>query len=281
MSSSTTTSLRPLCSAAQPDSGSRAESWPPVEGLLLTLSHLDPDDPARERLRDRIICLCLPAARREAARYRRTAEFQEDLVQVAAMALILAVDRYKVAQKIPFKYFAVPTIRGEIKRHFRDKCWSVRVGRRTQELYQELTKAEPDVAQRLGRTPTTGDLAEALGRSQEDVRTARAGEAAFTSWSLNWPEFGDGESCELHEMIGSPDRDIERVPDRDALRRAWPTLPERMRLILSLRFNEDLSQSQIADKLGISQMHVSRLIAKSIKMLRRHMTGADSALAQG
>jgi RNA polymerase sigma-B factor len=255
------------------------EVWPAVEGLFATLSHLDPDDPARGRLRDRIICLCLPAARREAARYRRTGEAQEDLVQVASLALILAVDRYDTRHGIPFKHFAVPTILGEIKRHFRDKCWSVRVGRRTQELYQELTKAEPEVAQRLGRTPTIPDLAEALDLTEDDVRAARVGEAAYTSWSLNWPEFGNGESCELHELIGSPDRDLERIPDRDALHRAWPTLPERMRLILSLRFNEDLSQSQIADKLGISQMHVSRLIAKSITMLRRHMT-AESALAK-
>jgi RNA polymerase sigma-B factor len=257
------------------------EAWPAVEGLFATLSRLDPDDPARGRLRDHIIGLCLPGARREAARYRRTSEPLEDLVQVASLALILAVDRYDVRQGTPFKHFAVPTILGEIKRHFRDKSWSVRVGRRTQELYQELTTAEPEVAQRLGRTPTIRDLAEALGLSEDDVRAARAGEAAYTSWSLNWPELGTGDSSELHERLGSPDRDIERIPDRDALHRAWPTLPERMRLILSLRFNEDLSQSQIADKLGISQMHVSRLIARSIAMLRRHMTGAESALAKG
>jgi RNA polymerase sigma-B factor len=159
------------------------EVWPAVEGLFATLSQLDPDDPARGRLRDRIIRLCLPAARREAGRYRRTGEAQEDLVQVASLALVLAVDRYDARHGIPFKHFAVPTILGEIKRHFRDKCWSVRVGRRTQELYQELTKAEPEVAQRLGRTPTIADLAEALDLTEDDVRAARAGEAASETGS--------------------------------------------------------------------------------------------------
>jgi RNA polymerase sigma-B factor len=261
---------------AQPDLDvevhpSAQEAWPAVDPLLQRLSGLGRHDPQRGRLRDQIICRCAPAARREAARYRRTGEAQEDLVQVALLGLVLAVDRYDPARGIPFKHFAVPTIAGELKRHFRDKCWSVRVGRRVQELYQEVRKAEPELAQRLGRTPTTRDLADALAISEEDVLAARAGEAAYATRSLNWPAFGDADSCELHELIGGPDRDLEKLPDHDALRRAWQLLPERLRVILSLRFDDDLSQTQIADKLGISQMHVSRLINRSLTLLRKHM----------
>jgi RNA polymerase sigma-B factor len=248
-----------------------------VEPLLETLSGLRRHDPRRGRLRDQIICQCVPAARREAVRFRRTGEAQEDLVQVALLGLVLAVDRYDPGRGIPFKHFAVPTIAGELKRHFRDKCWSVRVGRRVQELYQEVRKAEPELAQRLGRTPTTHDLADALAMPEQDVLTARAGEAAYATRSLNWPAYGDGDSCELHELIGGPDRELEKLPDHDALRRAWPLLPRRLRVILSLRFDDDLSQSQIADKLGISQMHVSRLITRSLCLLRKHMMADQPA----
>jgi RNA polymerase sigma-B factor len=274
------TNTRPISVCPQPDlevdghsqgSSSLDGAWPAVDPLLLTLSGLRRHDPRRGRLRDQIICQCVPAARREAARYRRSGEASEDLRQVALLGLVLAVDRYDPGRGIPFKHFAVPTIVGELKRYFRDKCWSVRVGRRVQELYQEVRRAEPELAQRLGRTPTTHDLAHALALSEADVLAARAGEAAYATRSLNWPAFGDEDSCELHGLIGAPDRDLERLPDRDALRRAWPLLPERLRLILSLRYDDDLSQTQIADKLGISQMHLSRLITRSLGLLRQHM----------
>jgi RNA polymerase sigma-B factor len=250
----------------------RADGWPAADTLLAALAALRPTDPERARLRCTIISQCAQAARREATRYRNTGEPMDDLVQVATVGLILAVDRFDPARGIPFKHFALPTITGELKRHFRDKGWGVKVSRRVQELYQEVRRAEPELAQRLGRQPTTPDLAEHLGLSEDDVRAARQGEAVHTTRSLNWPAYGDEDMAELGERIGGLDPAIEAVADRDALHRAWPLLPKRLRNILTLRFVDELSQSQIADKMGVSQMHVSRLITRSLTLLRRYMT---------
>jgi RNA polymerase sigma-B factor len=228
-------------------------------------------DPKRVGLRHQVICQCAPEARREAGRYRHTGEALEDLVQVATLGLILAVDRYDPGRGVAFKHFAVPTITGELKRHFRDKTWGVRVSRRIQELYQEVRRAEPLLAQQLGRIPDTADLAATLQLSEEDIRAARAGEAAYSTRSLNYPVFGDENADEVGERLGAPDQAIEFVAEHDALQRAWPLLPERLRTILVLRYVDELSQNQIADKLGMSQMHVSRLITRSLATLRRHI----------
>jgi len=238
------------------------------------------DDPTRVGLRDQVICQCAPEARREARRYRNTGEALEDLTQVAVLGLILAVDRYDPARGVAFKHFAIPTITGELKRHFRDRTWGVRVTRRVQELYREVRRAEPLLAQELGRTPSTTDLAASLSLSEEDVRLGRAGEAAYTTRSLNYPAFGEDGADEVGDRLGGPDLAIDFVADHDALQRAWPLLPERLRNILVLRFVDELPQRQIADKMGISQMHVSRLITRALTTLRRHMT-ADPACPAG
>lgn len=246
--------------------------WLAADPMLARMAKLRAKDPMRVELRDQVICQCAQEARREAGRYRNTGEPFDDLVQVATLGLILAVDRYDPRRGIPFKHFALPTIVGELKRHFRDKGWGIKVTRRVQELYQEVRRAEPLLAQRLGRTPTAGDLAEHLGLSEEDIEAARGGEAAYTTRSLNYPAFGDDpDGGELGERMGALDRDLEAVADHDALVRAWPLLPDRLRVILALRFVDELSQSQIADKMGISQMHVSRLITRSLTLLRHHM----------
>lgn len=246
--------------------------WPVLDSLLGELATLAPDDPARSRLREFIICRCVRAARREALQYRNTGESVDDLVQVATLGLILAVDRYDPGRGVPFRHFAVPTIAGELKRHFRDKRWAVKVSRRMQELYQEVRSAEPVLAQRLQRLPSTADLAEHLRISEEDVRRARETAALHSVHSLNWPGYGDDEDAEVGEAIGLPDKEIEAVADRDALRRAWVRLPESLRTMLTLRFVEELSQRQIADKLGVSQMHVSRQLTRGFALLRRLMT---------
>lgn len=251
------------------------DAWAAADPLLARMHRLRRTDPMRVRLRHQVICECAPEARREAGRYRHTGEALEDLVQVATLGLILAVDRYDPQRGVAFKHFALPTITGELKRHFRDRTWGVRVSRRVQELYQEVRRAEPLLAQQLGRIPRTADLAASLKLSEEDIRAARAGEAAYSTRSLNYPVFGDEHTDEVGERMGRPDRAIEFVADHDALRRAWPLLPQRMRTILVLRFVDELSQSQIADKLEISQMHVSRLITRALGSLRRHIM-ADS-----
>jgi RNA polymerase sigma-B factor len=234
----------------------------------------------RQRLRDAIICECTPMARREAQRYRHTGEPMEDLAQVAVVGLILSVDRFDPGRRIPFKHFALPTICGELKRHFRDKGWSVKVSRRVQELYLQVNQAEPLLAQRLGRMPTTKDLARHLRLPEQDVVAARNGEAAYAARSLNWPLHGDDHGADLASTLGEVDRSLEAIADRAALRRAAAVLTPRLASILEMRFVDELSQAQIADKLGISQMHVSRLLHRSLTMLRRHMTAErPSALA--
>jgi RNA polymerase sigma-B factor len=232
---------------------------------------LDRDDPRRARMRADLITRCAPIAHHEAARYRHGGESVEDLNQVALLGLILAVDRFDASRNIGFRHFAIPTITGELKRHFRDRSWSMRVSRRMQELSIEVRGREPELAQRLGRMPTTADLAEELDLSEEDVVQGREAISVHTAQSLNIPMFHDGRPRDVSDTVGYPDAAIEAVADHDALHRALRQLPQRLRNVLALRFADELTQTQIADKLGISQMHVSRLIARSLRLLRRHM----------
>jgi RNA polymerase sigma-B factor len=238
---------------------------------LIRLAAMSRDDPARDQLREQIICQCMPAVRRAAGRYRHTGESMEDLAQVAILGLIHAVDRFDPARGIPFRHFAMPTIAGELKRHFRDKGWSVRVSRRVQELHQEVSQAEPELAQRLCRTPTVSDLAKHLKLSEKDILAAQGGAAAYTARSLNWRVHGDDDATELGDLLGIEDRDLEGVADRESLRQALRVLPDRLRVLLSLRYVDNLTQAQIADKVGVSQMHVSRLINRALTTLRRQM----------
>jgi RNA polymerase sigma-B factor len=253
----------------------RGSTEVPVDRLTLAEQSLQElpllPQPAREQRRAEIIQLCAAWARREAARYRHSGEPLDDLAQVALVGLILAVDRYDPNRRVPFRHFAQPTVTGEIKRYFRDRGWSMRVSRRVQELYQAVRRTEPELTQRLGRVPTDHDLATHLRLSDEDIGEARNGEMVYRAKSLNRPAAEDSDG-ELGDLLGGPDPMIDMVADMDALRRALPTLPERMRLILSLRYQDDLTQCQIADKLCISQMHVSRLISRALRLLREHMT---------
>ena len=240
----------------------------PVEPALSLMARLAPENPERRRIREQIIKECLPMARREAARYRHSGESMEDLVQVATLGLIQAVDRYEPDRGVPFRHFAAPTISGELKRHFRDKGWSVRVSRRVQELHQVISRAEPTLAQELRRTPTVADLAGHLQLSQADVRAGLYGAAAYRARSLNY-RVGEDDVTELGDLLGGDDRDLEAVADIEALRTSLLLLPPRLRHVLGLRFEQNLTQVQIAQQIGVSQMHVSRLIGRALLMLRR------------
>jgi len=262
---------------AEPDGSDPLQA---VDPLLVRLAAMADDDEGRAALRDEIICRCIPAAHKEAVRYRRTGESMDDLTQVAVVGLIFAVDRFDPGREIPFRHFALPTISGELKRHFRDKGWGIKVSRRMQELYQEVRQTEPDLAQRLGRTPTDEDLAGDLHLSTSDIAAAREGEAMYTARSLNWPIYDDDNAAELGDLLGGPDPDIDQVTNRDALHRAIDTLPPRLATILHLRFVEELTQLQIAQRMGVSQMHVSRLISKSLTLLRQHMVTEEPVTAQ-
>jgi RNA polymerase sigma-B factor len=238
-----------------------------AEEALQRLCDAAPDDPERPRLRDETIAAYTPVARRAAVKFQRRGEDLEDLVQVALIGLIKSVDRYDPERGVQFVHYAIPTMIGELKRHFRDRAWTVRVNRGMQELHLRIIKAVPDLSQRLQRTPTTADIAGFLQVEEEEVRQGMRCAGAYSTRSLNDLVPG-GNDIELSEMMGEQDRELELVPDRLALREVVSRLPEREQEILRLRFMDNLTQAEIANKIGVSQMHVSRLLTRAFEELR-------------
>lgn len=210
-----------------------------------------------------------------AAKFADRGEPLEDLVQVAQVGLINAVDRYDPSRGIEFSTFATPTIVGEIRRHFRDKLWSVHVPRRLRELNRALMQSVDTLSQRLGRSPTITELAEESGVPFDVVLEALEAGRAYTPASLDAErsEEEDGRAGALAEALGSEDPDIERLEDRTTIEWALGRLSDREREIVTLRFSEQLSQSEIARRLGVSQMHVSRLQRAAIDRLRGLICG--------
>jgi RNA polymerase sigma-B factor len=211
----------------------------------------------------------MPLARQLASRYRHAGEPLEDLVQVACVGLIKAVDRYDRERGSGFTRYAVPTMLGELKRHFRDKGWSVHVPRATQELVLKVGEALGDLPSRLGRSPTARDIAAAVNAPVEDVLEAMEAATAYEAVSLDAPRPGanDEESWTLADSLAEEEQGYELVEIGETLRGTLEALPARERLILRLRFEEDLTQAEIAEKIGVSQMHVSRLLRRSLDRL--------------
>jgi RNA polymerase sigma-B factor len=218
---------------------------------------------ARERLVERF----LPLARQLARRYGSAGEQLDDLIQVASLGLVKAVDRYELDRGTAFSSFAVPTILGEIKRHFRDTGWTVRVPRALQERRMQINRAIPALTGRLGRQPTTAEIAEHIEASVEEVLEALEAAVAYEPVSLDTSAL-DEEDETWGQSVGTEDPAYEVVEYGATLAPAMKMLPDRERLILHMRFVEDMTQSQIAEKVGISQMHVSRLIRKAIEAMR-------------
>jgi RNA polymerase sigma-B factor len=238
------------------------------EAMLARLSRLDPDTDGFVRLRAKIIEDLLPLATHLAGRFRNRGEPFDDLVQVANLALIKAVDGFDPDRGVSFSSYAVPFIAGELKRHFRDKTWHVRVPRRLQELSLQINRATDELTQRLGRSPTVSDLAEHLEIGEEEAIEALEAAGAYHSLSLDAPAGGEDGASTLVDLIGTEDSDLEGVDARVALPPLLATLPAREQRILAMRFFGNMTQSQIATELGISQMHVSRLITKALSTLR-------------
>lgn len=230
---------------------------------LRELVALPGDDPRRPALRERVVEAHLPLVRFLAARYRHLGEPLEDLVQVGTIGLIHAVDRYDASRGTELASFATPTILGEIKRYFRDRTWTVRVPRRLQELQQRLTNARAELTQQLGRSPTVGEIAAHLGIEPEDALEALEAQQAHNAVSF------DGTGEVVSSTVGTEDTALEDVVDRESLRPLLHRLPVREKRMLVLRFFRGLSQSEIAEELGISQMHVSRLLTRTVEDLRR------------
>lgn len=231
-----------------------------------------------EQARDELIRRYLPLARKLAGRYSRSSEPYEDLVQVASLGLIKAVERFDPGHGAAFTSFAVPTILGELKRHFRDTCWTVQVDRRTQELARAVLGAQRAI-QAAGRAATVHDIAQLLECGAEEVLEGLQASLAYTPLSLDAPagpsEAGE-EPASLSSTVGKPDGELDRVDDRATLDAAVQHLPKIERRILLLRYGEDLSQREIADRVGISQMHVSRLLRRSLGRLREQLGPAPS-----
>jgi RNA polymerase sigma-B factor len=220
-------------------------------------------DPA---LREQLVARHLGLAEYLARRFANRGEPLEDLVQVASLGLINAVDRFDPERGAEFSTYATHTIVGELKRHFRDKGWAIRAPRRMQELYLRLGKAVAALSQELGRSPTIAELASELRASEEEVLEALEAGQAYRSASLDAAVNEEGDA--LAKRLGEEDQSLEEAESRAMLSPLLAQLPPRERLILELRFFEGLTQSEIAARLGISQMHVSRLLARSVAQLR-------------
>jgi len=240
--------------------------------LFERLSALPVDNPERLRIRGELVELHLPLVEYLARRFRNRGEWLDDLTQVATIGLIKSIDRFDLERGVEFSTYATPTIVGEIKRHFRDKGWAVRVPRRLQELKLALTKAIGDLAQRLGRAPTVAELAAHLQMSEEDVLEGLESANAYSTVSLDAPDSGDEDAPAVAESLGMVDDALEGVEYRESLKPLLERLPPREKRILLLRFFGNMTQSQIATELGISQMHVSRLLAKTLAQLREGLT---------
>ncbi len=241
--------------------GSRSQE----DRRLLVRYHRHGDRSAREELVQRL----LPLARRMARRYRRSDEPLDDLVQVATLGLIKAIDRFDPARETAFSSYAVPTMLGELKRYFRDNGWAVHVPRGMQERVMQVDNCVKDMSRKLGRSPSAQQVAEQLDLSIEQVLEAMEAASAYDAVSLESYRFGDeGDGETYAESIGSDDERFELVEYSATIAPTLQALPPRDRIVLHLRFVEDLTQAEIAERVGVSQMHVSRLIRRALERLR-------------
>ena len=250
--------------ATRSTSGDRVRA----RALFAELAAGEPDSPARARVRDELVEMHLPLVEYLARRFRNRGEPLDDLIQVATIGLIKSVDRFDLERGVEFSTYATPTIVGEIKRHFRDKGWAIRVPRRLQELKLSLTKATSELSQKLGRSPTVAELAGHLGMTEEEVLEGLESANAYSAVSLDAPDGGDDDSPAVADTLGVEDESLEGVEYRESLKPLLDQLPPREKRILLLRFFGNMTQSQIATDLGISQMHVSRLLARTLTQLR-------------
>ncbi len=238
--------------------------------MFLKLRTLDSGSPEYAELRNQLVRMHLPLVEHLARRFRNRGEPLDDLTQVATIGLIKSVDRFDPDRGVEFSTYATPTVVGEIKRHFRDKGWAVRVPRRLQELRLSLTTATAELSQLHGRSPTVHELAEKLAISEEEVLEGLESANAYSTLSLDVPDTDD-ESPAVADTLGAEDEALEGVEYRESLKPLLEDLPPREKRILLLRFFGNMTQSQIAQEVGISQMHVSRLLARTLAQLREKL----------
>ncbi|CAN5336493.1 RNA polymerase sigma factor SigF [soil metagenome] len=254
---------------ARRGSSSRSSSeYADVPDLFRKLAALEAGSAAFQRQRDRIVERCLPLADHIARRFDGRGEPHDDLVQVARVGLVNAVIRFDVDAGSDFVSFAVPTIMGEVRRHFRDNSWSVKVPRRLKELHLQLGAATAELSQRLGRAPTPTELAELLGMDRAEVVEGLVAGSSYNTLSIDSGGSGSEDAPAIAETLGDVDATLDQIENREALRPLLESLPDRERAVVVLRFFESLTQTQIAERIGVSQMHVSRLLARALGRLR-------------
>ncbi|RBM16121.1 SigB/SigF/SigG family RNA polymerase sigma factor [Streptomyces sp. PT12] len=239
-----------------------------------------PPCPEREELCRDVICAWIPMADRLARTFRDRGEALEDLEQVAALGLVKAVHRYDPSRGRPFESYAVPTIVGEVKRHFRDHMWGLHVPRRTQELRNRVRAAIRQLSFRLDdRGPSVEQIAGHCGLTEEEVKTGLEALESYSTLSLNAELPGADGDYSLLDTLGTHEPGFDRVVDREAVKSPLRALPERERQILYLRFFHGMTQSRIARQLGISQMHVSRLLSRACERIRAEVEDVEAGRA--
>ncbi|MGJ5760423.1 RNA polymerase sigma factor SigF [Streptomyces galbus] len=243
--------------------------------LFERLEALEEGTPEYSYVRNTLVELNLALVKFAASRFRSRSEPMEDIIQVGTIGLIKAIDRFELSRGVEFPTFAMPTIIGEIKRFFRDTSWSVRVPRRLQELRLDLARAGDELAQALDRAPTVAELAERLGLSHDEVVEGMSASNAYTAASLDAQAEENDTEGTLADRIGYEDHGLEGIEYVESLKPLIAELTPRDRTILSLRFVANMTQSEIGDELGISQMHVSRLLTRTLVRLRRGLTTED------
>ncbi len=227
------------------------------------------DEEQRTQLRDRLVDQYIGLVEFLARRFRNRGEPLEDLIQVGTIGLLKAIERFDLSREVEFSTYATPTVVGELKRHFRDKGWAVRVPRRLQELHLELNKVVSELGHDLGRSPTVEEIAEHAGISEEEVLEGLEIAQAYNFTSLDAPiDSQDASSTSFADQLGVQDEHLENLEYRASLAPEMAKLPEREQRIIYLRFFKGMTQSEIAQRLGISQMHVSRLLSRTLNQLR-------------
>jgi len=239
--------------------------------LLERYAALDPDDPERDELRDQLVRGYLPVAQHIARRFANRGEPLDDLVQVATVGLINAINRFSPERGSDFFSFAVPTISGEVRRHFRDLGWSMRVPRRLKDMHVSINSVVSELSQRLGRAPRPSEIAERLGVPVGEVLEGLEASEAYRSSSLDEMLSSEHGSATVGELVGQADAELARIDFQQSLRPLLAELAERERTIVLLRFFGNMTQTQIAEHVGISQMHVSRLLTQTLDRLRSRL----------
>ncbi len=252
---------------------SRDSDYAHLTPLFVEFAGMPSDHPDRAKLRDKLVTGYLPVVQHIARRFAGRGEPVDDLEQAGTVGLLNAVDRFEPDRGIDFLSYAVPTITGEVRRHFRDRTWSMRVPRRLKDLQSSINGAVGPLSQQLGRAPRPSEIAAHLGIATEEVVEGLDAQQAYRSSSLD--ELVSGADTALTETLGTADAELEKVEYRQTLAPLLDELPERERTILVLRFFGNMTQTQIADRVGISQMHVSRLLAQTLAILRRRMLADD------